>query len=770
MLKNMKIIIRNYRCYLGTYEFMFQNGMNILQGPSGAGKSTVLSAILWCLYGKERSITPKGFTGRTQVTFQTSHFQVDRYNNTRLLKVTLSNEELIDDKAQAFINSQFSDIIAFKSTSTIHQKQYNSFFYLSQKERSYFLDNFSGSPDDFETYLLKIDTIIKELQDQLNVLNYQVSLQESNIKTNYSNINPPQSDDFNKQQLLDQIKILQEQEKVYQDKLVQIKTIDGKILSLEQLKSKIPHDITDKIKNTEKLLSLSHIDDLIKQAKVLQSTKPVDDPQLTPEEESILRIYTHNQCYDFHYKNQSMMVTLKTKYGINNINELKDRIKFIENLKKNKMIYDNIYQKRELERKLASYPLLESLEYYQKNLEYNTKLEQYKKIIRCPHCNNTVKISGIGSELSLCKGDHVPEMEQQGKIMPINQIYQLIIQCKEKADIIDKLKLIPDIPSDFVEEVNSIKLLNEYLDSLKPLNDILSFYSSLPQEIPPDPNRYQALANKQQSKPLYETYITSRTKLQEILDEITLTGQNMDKLLGPPRDMLISELSKYNTMFDHVESFNNQINHLRKEKELITPGTSQDHLIASLRSKLILREQQDKLVDLLNSYLLAVNNRDIQQLKLKNYLIFKEEIQKIEIEVISFLIDEINQWLDEILPDIFDDRILVKLEMMKMLKTTKRIKPEVYFKVLYKGIESENIDSLSGGEADRLSLALTIAFHKISGSRILFLDECLNSLNEEIRNNVLLKIKGLVPDSTVICTYHGETSEIFDHYVDIPHI
>lgn len=53
-----KIILHNYRTYLGTHELTISTDPNkpitIIHGQSGMGKTTILNAIIWALYGSER--------------------------------------------------------------------------------------------------------------------------------------------------------------------------------------------------------------------------------------------------------------------------------------------------------------------------------------------------------------------------------------------------------------------------------------------------------------------------------------------------------------------------------------------------------------------------------------------------------------------------------------------------------------------------------------------------------------------------------------------
>ena len=90
--------------------------------------------------------------------------------------------------------------------------------------------------------------------------------------------------------------------------------------------------------------------------------------------------------------------------------------------------------------------------------------------------------------------------------------------------------------------------------------------------------------------------------------------------------------------------------------------------------------------------------------------------------------------INNILSEMFD----TSDPMMVSLDTTKR--SAVGLVVTHRGVDYDNINLLSGGETDRLSLAITVAFMYMtnppgapSRPAFLLLDECLNSLDEVTR-------------------------------------
>ena len=64
----------------------------------------------------------------------------------------------------------------------------------------------------------------------------------------------------------------------------------------------------------------------------------------------------------------------------------------------------------------------------------------------------------------------------------------------------------------------------------------------------------------------------------------------------------------------------------------------------------------------------------------------------------------------------FED-IHIEIGMFKKLKSKSEIKPQFNMKVMLKGHEYDNLNFLSGGEKDRMSLALMVTLAKLGKRR-----------------------------------------------------
>lgn len=154
-------------------------------------------------------------------------------------------------------------------------------------------------------------------------------------------------------------------------------------------------------------------------------------------------------------------------------------------------------------------------------------------------------------------------------------------------------------------------------------------------------------------------------------------------------------------------------------------------------------------------------NQHIESLTALKQTAIQVECQQLEMTVWS-----INQQLEEILPYFFDDPITVKCNLYKQLKTKNKIKPGLTIIIKYKGAEYDNVNQLSGGEGDRISLALILALNSCSDSPFLLLDECISSLDQNLKESCLQALKDHV-HKTVVCVDHGGVEGFYNSIISL---
>jgi len=137
-----------------------------------------------------------------------------------------------------------------------------------------------------------------------------------------------------------------------------------------------------------------------------------------------------------------------------------------------------------------------------------------------------------------------------------------------------------------------------------------------------------------------------------------------------------------------------------------------------------------------------------------------------ESDILQDIVDSINSSIQGVCSTLFDKDINIELNLYKTLKSTKNIKPEINFTILYQGGQFDNIQQMSGGEGDRASLALTLALNRLSSCPILMLDESLASLDLNMKEFAIKAIREQTNNAAIVIMFDG-IEGIFDHVINI---
>ena len=130
-------------------------------------------------------------------------------------------------------------------------------------------------------------------------------------------------------------------------------------------------------------------------------------------------------------------------------------------------------------------------------------------------------------------------------------------------------------------------------------------------------------------------------------------------------------------------------------------------------------------------------------------------------------VDSINTTVNSVVGDLFDDPIEVTLLTVKELKSKEKTKAVVNLQIKYRETTYDGLAGLSGGEKDRISLALTIGIARMTGAPIVMLDECMASLDGPIREKCLKAIRRYLPQPIILHVCHETISGFHDQCIDI---
>lgn len=211
----------------------------------------------------------------------------------------------------------------------------------------------------------------------------------------------------------------------------------------------------------------------------------------------------------------------------------------------------------------------------------------------------------------------------------------------------------------------------------------------------------------------------------------------------------------------------------------VVPAQVKEELAQVKLELSVLTERQEKLRELRNSLSIQLQLQTMEtQLQTQKGTV-KDETKKFavldklrlkaletETQTLDSTIASINLEMTQQLERLFDTPITVRFETVKTLKNGQS-KYCINLAVNYRGVLYDDISQLSGGEAGRISLAVTLALNKTVASPILMLDESLSTLDEGLVDTVVDALKEVSGGYAIpiFVVMHSCTTGSFDHVV-----
>ncbi len=146
-------------------------------------------------------------------------------------------------------------------------------------------------------------------------------------------------------------------------------------------------------------------------------------------------------------------------------------------------------------------------------------------------------------------------------------------------------------------------------------------------------------------------------------------------------------------------------------------------LIKSQKSKV--NETQERITTLSNKYTILIKLRNLAVET--NYQLFESALAGI------------NDTIGEIASNLFDEPITIRIDLYKQI--AKQTKPKINLVIENGGNQYKNIKRTSGGEEDRISLALCAAFSSYSKFPFIILDESFRFISHDARETCLETLK-----------------------------
>jgi DNA repair exonuclease SbcCD ATPase subunit len=795
----MKLTLTNFRCFKSRTFIIPDTGLILLNAESGGGKTSILKAIYFSLYGKEQRVISHG-EKKMKVELEYDNILICRSKGPTKLILTCEEGTFQDDIAQNIINNKFGT--NFTITNYIVQKQIDSFFSMSSTDKTKFLYSISLNQYNIEELKSKLKIKIKNRKDKLNEISSKftlikellgrekiISKPEFPLKILTTELDAISEESRQRSKNTDKIKktktdiyTLQEHHKLYstlKSKQTILYTQNAEYIS--QLDS---IGIIDETSSEHIEQQLTNINNFIEKNKIIEILKKHNE-EFNTQKNDLLSDYSDkisNIPIDTTDYKHLIQTTEKNILYLEKKNKLYAKIKTVT---KNTNLLEGlqhelntlIEEKSEFDTTQLEQELLESL----KNLD-KTEGKHFK----CPECNTGLCL--ILDKLLLDK--NIDSHKDDAK-----KIKKNILTLKDSIE--ENKKILNEITQDITNITQLINLFNDHIKNDEHVKDD-DFYkekeklqASLIQQTinKNDLEKYKSEKNSiiNNTHRVLKTKQTLITDLQYKLKSYTDT-QIYHGDLHSIRDDLLSTKNKIldnkkklalkNQIQNKLDSNNKELANIVINDTLDTTDTLQEKL-----TSLIGKEEKFTIRDAkISKYLYDKNIYDKHKSLLDDHSKYNEEekiamralskaeelidlINNTENEILENVITEINSYLEEWMSFSFQDG--TALELFSFKETKIGIKSAIDIKISRNG-EDLPLDSISGGEFDRIAFCLFLAFHKIStGKGLLMLDECFSSLHSDLVEDIVEKLKEYLPNQLILMTLHQANTGIFDSVITI---
>ena len=372
----------------------------------------------------------------------------------------------------------------------------------------------------------------------------------------------------------------------------------------------------------------------------------------------------------------------------------------------------------------------------------NTAKEDLKKMERSQEILNRKKEIKIELE-SLCEPEKYQKREFEEPEPNFNEEFNEEFKIKEFDEEMKKPKEPENIGSE--PKIPDYDKLVKYLSDLKNLNIIkkVKVSSSKMEAIMEKSNKYKEIIEILNGKSINQ-FRSKYNKLKNEYEELKNNIKLKNTLIERKKEIKIQieELDPIN------ENLEDQITNLETEIENNINKIEKSEII-----NLIIKKQEN--LKVMRAQLIDIHYDLMAGYKVKDMAI------KLESLYIESTISEINKILSDILENILN-KIQVELKLTK--KNNKGIeKTKFNFNIKSGG----DFDDLSGGEGDRVSLALITSLNYINKSTFLFLDEAMGSIDLGLKEECINILRKYKRDKIILIVSQSSIDGFCDDIIDV---
>ena len=789
----MEICIKNFRS-VSSQKVKIEKGLTLLNGKSGAGKTTILESIQWCLYGNVREIRPiNAPKAKVKVRIKTSSLKITRTTNPNKLIVENDENVYMDQSAQGIVNSEFGEYTEWSVSSYLKQKSIPSFLSSSPKNKWKILNSVAFPDTNPSEHIAKIEEEILVCKNSLSELKSEQSIAKALYKESFCKFkeshgkNPLKCKNKSKDissasSLLNKTKSLLQEKRNIQRKRYKIQgQIDGITKNLEKISDeedfdsvtfaiakpspeRISYMDVDKTKLEQRISEykdlVSDYDISMKKwqnnknvsEKLERMTRSIDDLmsecKIKPESQYSSHDISKSRKNHLLREAESKSIKSLCKYdkldAKNTIQALESEAEKLSRDLDQTSTNDKIEDARKRISKIGDVEDISSEEIESQTLKVNMlKLP----LVECPGCGAKLRNKGTSLHLNM----EAENIEKESVILDEMR------KRRAKLDLKVSIEL-------------ELSKLGEYKDLDKTGNEISKCMKETQ-------NKIRLLKSlKFPEKHLDHREMKKCNKILKLRSQLSKLPQIKDLKKPEPIIRISNELSKLEKQLSAKNRYDSLISNLESNKK---------HLQLLPSTDLKIKELEDDVRKCSLDLLICKEARSVRMLKIslnkKSEICLSEEerlshlesllskAKKIQSDGLLSLSNTITSTINAMLMGMFEDPISVSLNLTKKLKTKDVIRDVVNLTVSYRGRFYSSVKQMSGGEADRLSIAFQVAMCKIFGGKILMLDEAIPSMESDVKHSCREFLKTHSKNIFTIYIGHNEIKGDFEHVINVKH-